>query len=69
MGFVLKIVTYLLQARTVEPEKQPLLVNGSGTNLFLGNNSKQMGACGNSPRAAAEILLEMVFSTVVLEVL
>jgi hypothetical protein len=23
------IVTYLLEARTVEPEKQPLLVNGS----------------------------------------
>jgi hypothetical protein len=30
-------VAYLLKARTVEPEKQPLLVNGSETTFVLGN--------------------------------
>jgi hypothetical protein len=30
-------VAYLLKARNVEPEKQPLLVNGSETKFVLGN--------------------------------
>jgi hypothetical protein len=33
------IAAYLLKARTAESEKQPLIANGSETNLFLGNGS------------------------------
>jgi hypothetical protein len=33
-------VVYLLEARTVEPEKQPLPANGSETTSFLGNGRK-----------------------------
>jgi hypothetical protein len=29
-------VAYLLKARNVEPEKQPLIANGSETKFFLG---------------------------------
>jgi hypothetical protein len=32
------IVTYLLKARTVEQDKQPLLVNDLKRHLFLGNS-------------------------------
>jgi hypothetical protein len=32
-------VAYLLNARTVEPEKQPLLANDSDQHSFLGNGS------------------------------
>jgi hypothetical protein len=33
--------------------------------LFLGNDRKQSGSRGNSPRATIEVTLETVFSTVV----
>jgi hypothetical protein len=43
MSFVVfateNIVAYLLETRTAEPEKQPLLVNGSETTFVAGKRS------------------------------
>jgi hypothetical protein len=73
----LNIVAYLLKARTVEPEKQPLLANGSET-TFVSRQRPRSGQrnrrllLGNGPvnvptarytHATIEVLLETVFST------
>jgi hypothetical protein len=52
-------VIYLLKARTVEPEKQLLLANGSETTVF----SRQRSQTNRFPRPTVEALLETVFST------
>jgi hypothetical protein len=56
------IVAYLLKARTVESEKQPLLANGSEI-TFVSRQRSQAGSLGNSPRATIEILFEGWLST------
>jgi hypothetical protein len=38
--YVMNIVAYLLKAKTVEPEKQPLLANGSET-IFVSRQRPQ----------------------------
>jgi hypothetical protein len=51
----------LLKARTVEPEKQPLLANGSEQHSFIGNGSLNVPAATDK-HATIEVLLETVFS-------
>jgi hypothetical protein len=61
--FVQDIVENLLKARTVEPEKQLLLVNGSETTFI---STRQLGKhvpVATDMHATIEVLLEMVFST------
>jgi hypothetical protein len=55
-------VAYLLKARTVEPEKQLLLVNGSETFVSRQRLSKHVPTATDT-HATIEVLLEMVFST------
>jgi hypothetical protein len=40
---LLRIVAYLLKASTVEPEKQPLLANGSETTLVFRQQEESQG--------------------------
>jgi hypothetical protein len=57
------IVAYLLKARAVEPEKQPLLGNGSETTFV---SRRQLGkhiSAAMDMHATTEGLLETVFST------
>jgi hypothetical protein len=51
-------VVYLLKARTVEPEKQPLLANGSETTFI----SRQHVPAATNTCATIEELVETVFS-------
>jgi hypothetical protein len=53
-------VTYLLKARTVKPERQPLLANGTET-FVSRQRSQTAGSRGKSPHETVEILLETVF--------
>jgi hypothetical protein len=56
-------VAYLLKATTVEPEKQPLLANGSETTVvFRQQLGKRIPMAANM-HATIEVLLETVFST------
>jgi hypothetical protein len=54
------IMVYLLKARTVEPEKQPLLANGSETTFVC---RQRLGKHVPAATDTIEILLETVFST------
>jgi hypothetical protein len=56
-------VTYLLKARTVEPEKQPLLANGSETTFVSRQRFSKHVPVPTDTHATIEVLLEMVFST------
>jgi hypothetical protein len=44
------IVAYLLEARTMEPEEQPLLANGKETASFLGNGCEAYNGTTSVPR-------------------
>jgi hypothetical protein len=55
-------VAYLLKARIVEPEKQPLLVNGSETFVSRQRFSKHVPMVTDT-HATIEVLLEIMFST------
>jgi hypothetical protein len=57
------IVPYLLKARTVEPEKQPLLANGSETTSFSRQRLVKHVPSAADTHATIELLLETVFST------
>jgi hypothetical protein len=52
----------MLRARTVEPEKQPLLVNGSETFVSRQRLGKNVPATTDT-HVTIEVLLETVFST------
>jgi hypothetical protein len=56
-------VAYLFKARTVEPEKQPLLANGSESTFV---SRQRLGKCvpaATDTHAAMELLLLTVFYT------
>jgi hypothetical protein len=55
-------VAYLLKARTVEPEKQPLLESGSGTMFVSWQRLGKHVPMATDMLATIEVLLEMVFS-------
>jgi hypothetical protein len=57
------IVAYLLKARTVEPEKQPLLANGSETTAVSKERFGKHFPEATDTYATIEVLLERVFST------
>jgi hypothetical protein len=56
------IVAYLLKARTVEPEKQPLLANGSETEFVSRQRLGKHVPAATGTHESMEVLLEMVFS-------
>jgi hypothetical protein len=56
-------VAYLLKARTVEPEKQPLLANGSETTFVSRQRPGEHVATTTDLRATIEVLLETVLFT------
>jgi hypothetical protein len=56
-------VVYLLKARTVEPEEQLLLVNGSETAFVLRQCLSKHLPVAMDAHATIVVLLEMVFST------
>jgi hypothetical protein len=61
--YAICIVAYLLKARTVEPEKQPLLASGSET-IFV--SSQKLGKpvpAATDTHTTREVLLETVLST------
>jgi hypothetical protein len=57
------IVAYLLKARTVEPEKQPLLANGFETTFISRQRLGKHVPAATDTHATIEVLLETVFST------
>jgi ParB-like chromosome segregation protein Spo0J len=57
------IVAYLLKARTVEPEKQPLLANGSEIKFDSRQRLGKHVPAATDTHATIEVLLETVFST------
>jgi hypothetical protein len=56
-------VAYLLTARSVEPEKLPLLANGSETTFVSRQRIGKHIPAATDTHATIEILLEMVFCT------
>jgi hypothetical protein len=56
-------VAYLLKARIVEPEKQPLLASGSETTLLSRQRLGKHVPAAKDTHATIEVLLETVFST------
>jgi hypothetical protein len=56
-------VPYLLNARTVEPEKQPLLVNGSETIFVSRQRFAKHVPAATDKHATPEVLLETMFPT------
>jgi hypothetical protein len=56
----------LLQAKTVEPEKQPLLWNGCETTFISRLRLFKQVPAATDTHTVIEILLEMFFFTVVL---
>jgi hypothetical protein len=58
-------VAYLLEARTVEPEKQPLLANGSETTFVSRQRLGKHVPAATDKHKTIEVLLETVFSTVI----
>jgi hypothetical protein len=61
-SFGANIVAYLRKARTVEPEKQPLLVNGSETIFVSRQRHGKHVPAETDTHATIELLLETVFS-------
>jgi hypothetical protein len=57
------IVAYLLKARTMKPEKQTLLANGSGTTFVYRQCLGKHVSTAMNRRATIEVLLETGFST------
>jgi hypothetical protein len=57
------IVAYLLKARTVESEKQPLLTNGSETTSVSRSRLGKHVPAATDTHATIKVLLETVFST------
>jgi hypothetical protein len=58
-----RTVAYLLKARTVEPEKQPLLANGSETTFISRQRLGKHVTAATDTHATIEVLLETVFYT------
>jgi hypothetical protein len=56
-------LTYLLEAITVEPEKQPLLAKGSETTFVSRQRLSKRVPAATDTHATIEVLLNMVFST------
>jgi hypothetical protein len=56
-------VAYLLKARSVEPEKQPLLANGSETTFTSGQRLGKHAPAAPDTHGIIEVLLETVCST------
>jgi hypothetical protein len=56
-------VTYLLEARTVEPEKQPLLANGSETTFVSRQWIGKRDPAATDTHVSTEAPLEIVFCT------
>jgi hypothetical protein len=56
-------VAHLLKARTVESEKQPLLVNGAETTFVSRQRLGKHVPVATDTHATIELLLETVFST------
>jgi hypothetical protein len=59
------IMAYLLKGRTVEPEKQPLLTNGSETTFVSMQRLGKHIPAAMDTHAKIEVLLETGLSTVV----
>jgi hypothetical protein len=57
------IVTYLLIARTVDPEKQPLLANGSESTFVSMQRLGKHILAATDTQSTVEVLSEMVLST------
>jgi hypothetical protein len=57
------IVEYLLKAKTLEPEKQPLLANGLETTFVSRQRLGKHVPAATDMHATIEVLLEMVLST------
>jgi hypothetical protein len=57
------ILAYLLKARTVEPEKQPFLTNGSETTFVSRQQLGKHVPVATDTHATIEVLFEAVFST------
>jgi hypothetical protein len=55
-----KLVAYLLKARTVKPEKQPLLANGSETTSVYRQRLGKHVLSATDAHATVDILLEKV---------
>jgi hypothetical protein len=56
------IAAYLLKARTVEPEKQSLLANGSKTAIVSRERLGKYVSMATDKHVATEVVLETVFS-------
>jgi hypothetical protein len=56
-GIWKNIVAYLLKARTVKPEKQPLLANGSETTFVSGQRLGKHVPAATDTHATIEVLL------------
>jgi hypothetical protein len=56
-------VEYLLKARTLDPEKQLLVVNGSETTFISRQHLGKHVSAAMDTYATIEVLLETVFST------
>jgi hypothetical protein len=56
-------VANLLKERTVEPEKRPLLANGSETTFVCRQRLDKHFPAAADTHAAIEVVVEMVFST------
>jgi hypothetical protein len=56
-------MAYLLKARTVEPEKQPLLTNGSETSFVSRQQLGKHVPAAKDKKATIQVLLETVIST------
>jgi hypothetical protein len=56
-------VAYLLKAKIVEPEKQPLLANGSETTFVSRLRLSKHTPAATDKHATIEMLLKTVFST------
>jgi hypothetical protein len=54
-------VAYLLKARTVVPEKQPLLANGSETTFVSRQRLSKHDPAATDKHATIKVLLETVF--------
>jgi hypothetical protein len=57
------IVAYLLKARTVETQKQPLIANGSETTFVARQRLGKHVRAATNTHETIEVLLETVFST------
>jgi hypothetical protein len=56
-------MAHLLKTRTVEPEKQPLLANGSETTFIFRQRLGKHVADATDTHATIEMLLKTVYST------